>query len=332
MLDPSKDIGKSLSPCRMGLGCMGMSEFYGPCDFETAIATISAALEVGIRLLDTADMYGMGANEGLVGEALKGRRMDAFVTTKVGITRNPTNPSFKGVCGKPDYIKRSCERSLRRLKTEYIDLYYLHRIDPTVPIEESIGAMKELVDEGKVIYLGLSEARPNSILRANKVHPLAAIQNECSLLEPCLDVIHLCETISAKFIAHSPLARGLLSGTITNDFLFPTSDSRSHLPWFTAENLEHNLELVHDLKSFACQKGCSLAQLALAWLCNISPTIIPIPGMDSPSMVKHNISALYISLTEEESVALRRIVTSHGVAGTRYPKSVLEALGEFNSP
>jgi aryl-alcohol dehydrogenase-like predicted oxidoreductase len=304
-----------------GLGCMGMSEFYGSQDEGEAIATIRHALELGIDLLDTADMYGPHTNERLVGEAIANRRDEVVLATKFGIVRDPDNERGRGVNGRPEYVHASCDASLRRLAVDHIDLYYQHRVDPTVPIEETVGAMAELVDAGKVRFLGLSEAAPETIRRAHAVHPITALQTEYSLWsrDPEGEILDTVRELGIGFIAYSPLGRGFLTGEITSPEDFEPGDFRRHNPRFQGENFARNLELVDRVREIAADKDCTPGQLALAWVLAQGDDIVPIPGTKRRSYLEQNAEATEISLSDSELAAIDEAAPRGAASGDRYP-------------
>jgi aryl-alcohol dehydrogenase-like predicted oxidoreductase len=304
-----------------GLGCMGMSEFYGSQDEGEAIATIRHALELGIDLLDTADMYGPHTNERLVGEAIANRRDEVVLATKFGIVRDPDNERGRGVNGRPEYVHASCDASLRRLAVDHIDLYYQHRVDPTVPIEETVGAMAELVDAGKVRFLGLSEAAPETIRRAHAVHPITALQTEYSLWsrDPEGEILDTVRELGIGFIAYSPLGRGFLTGEITSPEDFEPGDFRRHNPRFQGENFARNLELVDRVREIAADKDCTPGQLALAWVLAQGDDIVPIPGTKRRSYLEQNAEATEISLSDSELAAIDEASPCVPASGDRYP-------------
>ena len=303
----------------IGLGCMGMSEFYGASDDATSIAVIHRALELGVTLLDTADMYGAGRNEELVARALAGRRDQAFLCTKFAVMRGEDG-SFRGISGRPEYVAKACDASLRRLGTDHIDLYYQHRVDPEVPIEETVGAMAELVKAGKVRYLGLSEAAPETIRRAAKVHRIAALQTELSLWSraPEAEILATCRELGVLFVAYSPLGRGFLTGAIRSRDDLAEHDYRRFTPRFSEENFAKNLELVAEVRALAHAKGCTAAQLALAWVLSRGDHVVAIPGTRDVARLAQNAAAVDVSLTAEELAALDAILPPDAAAGGRY--------------
>jgi aryl-alcohol dehydrogenase-like predicted oxidoreductase len=312
--------GDELTVSALGLGCMGMSEFYGRGDEAESIATMHRAIDLGANFLDTADMYGVGRNEELVGRALRGRREQVVLATKFGNVRGPQG-EFLGVSGRPEYVRGACEASLKRLGIEIIDLYYQHRVDPATPIEDPVGAMAELVRAGKVRYLGLSEAAPATLRRACAVHPIAALQTEYSLWtrDPETEILATCRELKVGFVAYSPLGRGFLTGRFQTTADLAEDDFRRHHPRFEGENFQRNLRLAEAVKEMAAEKDCSPAQLALAWVLAQGADIVPIPGTKHVKYLEENLGALQVRLTADE---LRRIeeVFPHGVtAGPRYP-------------
>jgi aryl-alcohol dehydrogenase-like predicted oxidoreductase len=306
---------------------MGMSDFYGPAEDEKSIAVIHHALDLGLNFLDTADIYGIGANEKLVGRALADRRDEAVLATKFGNVR-AADGSFIGIDGTPEYVRQACDDSLRRLGVDVIDLYYQHRVDPDTPIEETVGAMAELVKEGKVRHLGLSEAAPATLRRAAAVHPIAALQTEYSLWsrEPEDELLPTCAELGVTFVAYSPLGRGFLTGAIRSlDDLAP-DDWRRHNPRFQGENFQKNLDLVDAVETMAIAKGCTAAQLALAWILARDEQVVPIPGTRSPHRLEENLAAAEIELSAGELAELDRIAPQGVAAGERYPAMAMKAV------
>jgi len=314
-----------LTVSRMGLGCMGMSEFYGPGISAVSIRTIHRALDLGMNFLDTADIYGLGRNEELVGKAIRDRRNKAGLATKFGNVRG-ADGSWLGVNGKPEYVRSCCEASLRRLGVDVIDLYYQHRVDPDTPIEETVGAMADLVRQGKVRYLGLSEAAPATIRRACAVYPIEALQTEYSLWtrDPEKEVLPTCRELGVGFVAYSPLGRGIFGGRIKNLDDLAEGDYRRSSPRFAGENLAHNLSLVKRLEEIAAGKKCRPSQLALAWL--LARDVFPIPGTKRVERLEENAGALDVVLTSDDLARLDAAFPPGAAKGTRYHEQAMKAL------
>jgi aryl-alcohol dehydrogenase-like predicted oxidoreductase len=320
---PRRTLGTSgLKVSAIGLGCMGMSDFYGDADRTTNLAVLNHALDIGVNFLDTADMYGVGRNEELLGEVLKTRRREVVLATKFGNVRAP-NGDFLGIDGRPEYVRSACDASLKRLGIEQIDLYYQHRVDPAVPIEETVGAMSQLVEAGKVRYLGLSEASAETIRSAARVHPISALQSEYSLWtrDMEIDVLPTCRELGIGFVAYSPLGRGFLTGAIQNPEQLASNDWRRTNPRFQAENFDQNQRLVTAVTELAEERGCTPAQLALAWLLHQGEDIVPIPGTRRISRLDENVGAVHLRLSDEELERIEQMLTTNVVAGTRYPES-----------
>jgi aryl-alcohol dehydrogenase-like predicted oxidoreductase len=324
---PRRNLGASgLSVSALGLGCMSFSGAYGPSDDEAAIGVIHAALDQGVTFFDSSDMYGWGHNETLLGRALGARRSQIVLATKFGQTRREGGSN--GVDGRPAYVKEACETSLKRLGTEVIDLYYQHRVDPMVPIEETVGAMAELVREGKVRALGLSEARPETIRRAHKVHKIAAVQSEFSLLYrvEAEETLRTTRELGISFVAYSPLGRSLLTGKLSTPDDMKADDPHRRHPRFAEGNLARNLGLIEPLRAIAAEKGCTLGQLVLAWLLAREPDIVPIPGTKRPERLAENLGALSVRLSQDEVERMSELVPTGAASGLRYPEGAMKAV------
>ncbi|MDE2050863.1 MAG: aldo/keto reductase [Gammaproteobacteria bacterium] len=316
-----RPLGKSgITVSAIGLGCMGMSEFYGPGNDQQSLETLATALDQGIDFLDTADMYGLGHNEELLGRFLKGRRERVVLATKFGIVRNRDNPAARRIDNSPQYIRQACDASLRRLGIDTIDLYYIHRRDRSVAVEDAVGAMAELVKAGKVRYLGLSEVTPQTLRRAHAVYPITAIQSEYSLWsrEPEREMLATCRELGVTFVAYSPLGRAILTGAVKSEESFAPGDFRRTNPRFQGEALRKNLRLVEGLAEVAKKRGASSGQIALAWLLSKNPDVVPIPGTKRPRYVSENAAAAAIRLSSEEISALDGLFDPAAVAGDRY--------------
>ncbi len=320
-----RKLGADLQVSALGLGCMGMSEFYGAADETEAVATIHYALDAGINFLDTADMYGVGKNEELVGKAIRSRRDKVILATKFGNVRG-TQGEFLGVNGRPEYVQQACEASLKRLGVDYIDLYYQHRVDPQVPIEETVGAMARLIEQGKVRFLGMSEAAPATLRRAVAVHPIAALQTEYSLWsrDPEAEILEACRQTGTGFVAYSPLGRGFLTGSFQKQEDIPADDWRRNHPRFMGENFERNLHLAAAVQQMAQEAGCTPAQFALAWV--LSQGVVPIPGTKRRSYLAENIGALEVQLTAEQLDRIQKVFPTGVTSGERYHAQGMRAI------
>ena len=321
-------LGKALEVSALGLGCMGMSDFYGAPDDAASMATLARAVDLGVTFFDTADMYGPYTNELLVGQTLRPFRNRVVLATKFGIVRDPRDPAARGVNGRPDYARAACEGSLKRLGVDHIDLYYQHRLDPGVPIEDTVGAMADLVKQGKVRFIGLSEVSAATLRRAHAVHPVTAVQSEYSLWtrDPEAGVLAACRELGVGFVPYSPLGRGFLTGAFKSASDLLPGDYRSHTPRFQDGNLDRNLALVAQIEAMAREKGCTAAQLAIAWVLAQGEDIVPIPGTKRPDRLEENLGALEVPLSVGDLARLAEVFAPGAAAGDRYPPAMMQRL------